>query len=102
MFADPSNLLHFSVVSIWEVAIKAARNRSDFQVDPRELRQGLLDVGYRELVMVGEHAVQVGSLPPLHTDPFDRLLLAQAWVEGLTLLTSDAQLAAYPGPIQRV
>ena len=102
MVANPDNAVHFSVVSLWEIAIKSARNRPDFNVDPQELRMGLLDAGYRELAIIGDHAVQVRNLPPLHTDPFDRLLLAQAWVEGLMLLTSDALLATCPGPIQRV
>lgn len=52
--------------------------------------------------MTSEHAVTVDSLPPLHKDLFDRLLLAQAMTEGITLLTSDTQLARYPGPVRKV
>ena len=99
---DPENTLVFSVASIWEVAIKYGLGRKDFPTDPRSLRRGLLSNGYGELTVIGEHAMAVGQLPNLHKDPFDRLLIAQAIFEGLTLLTSDAVIAAYPGPILRV
>ena len=99
---DPRNQLMFSALSIWEVAIKSARGREDFRVDPRLLLRGLLDNGYVELPMTSQHAVTIDSLPPLHKDPFDRLLLAQAISEGIVLLTADAQLARYPGPVRLV
>ena len=99
---DPRNELLFSAASLWEVAIKSALGRDDFRVDPRRLRRGLLDNGYSELPVTSQHAVTIDSLPPLHKDPFDRLLLAQALSEGLLLLTSDAQLARYPGPVRQV
>ena len=66
------------------------------------LRRGLLDNGYLELAITSQHAVSVDGLPPLYKDPFDRLLIAQALVEGLTLLTTDPQLAKYRGPVRRV
>ncbi len=81
--------------------IKRSLARRDFEVDPRRLRRGLLDHGYRELPVTSEHALATDSLPPLPKDPFDRMLIAQAQVEGLTLLTADAQVAKYPGPIKR-
>jgi PIN domain nuclease of toxin-antitoxin system len=99
---DPHNELLFSAVSVWEVAIKNGLGRSDFRVEPRVLRRGLLDNGYVELPITSEHAVNVDALPPLHKDPFDRLLIAQALVEGITLLTADAQLARYRGPVRKV
>ena len=99
---DPANELLFSAASLWEVAIKSALGRSDFSVDARLLRRELLDNGYSELPVTGQHAVMVGSLPPIHKDPFDRLLVAQATVEGVTLLTSDETVGRYPGPIRRV
>ncbi len=102
MISDPANDLHFSVASIWEVAIKASRTRPDFEVDPHRLRRALLGAGYSELPVTGEQAERVALLPAIHKDPFDRLLVAQAWVEDLLLLTADATLASYPGPIQRV
>ena len=99
---DPRNEPLFSAASLWEVAIKSALGREDFRVEPRLLRRGLLDNGYTELPITSQHAVNVGSLPPLHKDPFDRLLLSQALCEGITLLTSDAQLARYPAPVRQV
>ncbi len=99
---DPGNILIFSVASLWEIAIKRGLERNDFRVDPRLLRRGLIDNGYVELAITSEHVVAVDSLPPLHRDPFDRLLIAQATAEGVTLLTSDKALAAYPGPIRVV
>ena len=75
--------------------------RPDFRVDARVLRRGLLENGYGELAIAGDHAVAVLNLPPLHRDPFDRMLVAQATVEGVVLLTADALVAQYPGPIRR-
>ena len=99
---DPDNELVFSTASIWEVAVKYGRGRADFRTDPRLLRRGLLDNLYRELSITGEHAVAVASLPPLHRDPFDRMLVAQSLVEGIMLLTTDPLVAQYPAPIRRV
>ncbi len=99
---DTANEPLFSVVSLWEIVIKRGLGRKDFQVDARLLRRGLLDNGYTELPIVSEHAVAVESLPAIHKDPFDRLLVAQATVEGITLLTLDDQVARYPGPIRKV
>lgn len=100
--ARPDNGLLFSAASIAEIAIKVARGRPDFDVDPRVMRRLMLENGYEELPVTGAHAAAVADLPPLDGDPFDRLLVAQATVEGITLLTSDAVLAQYPGPIRRV
>ncbi|MBU2732050.1 MAG: type II toxin-antitoxin system VapC family toxin [Acidithiobacillus sp.] len=102
LMADLENELLFSVVSLWEVAIKSGLNRPDFQVDARLLRRGLIDNGYVELPISGEHAVAVDTLPSIHKDPFDRLLMAQATVEGFVLLTNDATLSRYPGPVRLV
>ena len=99
---DSANQVIFSVVSIWEIAIKHGRRRADLDVDPRVMRRGLLDHGYEELAVSGRHALAVVDLPPIHRDPFDRLLVAQATVEGITLLTTDATVARYPGPIREV
>ena len=98
--ADTANTPAFSSASIWEVAIKAARGRETFRVDAALLRRGLLAAGYREMAVTGEHAIAVGRLPPLHKDPFDRILIAQAEVEGATLLTADATVARYAGPVR--
>lgn len=99
---DPQSQLLFSPASLWEVAIKRGLGRADFNVDPRLLRRGLLDSGYEELPISSAHAVAVDDLPTIHKDPFDRILIAQSMVEGISLLTVDALVARYPGPIVKV
>ena len=99
---DPDNELLFSAASLWEVAIKRGLGRKDFKVDTRLLRRGLLDNGYRELPILSDHVVATESLPLIHRDPFDRILVAQATVEGITLLTIDSLVSQYPGPIRTV
>lgn len=99
LMTDPKSELIFSVASLWEIAIKSGLNRPDFQVNARLLRRGLLDNGYRELPILSEHAIAIDALPPIHKDPFDRMLIAQATVEGILLLTDDATVARYPGPL---
>ncbi|MBI3403267.1 MAG: type II toxin-antitoxin system VapC family toxin [Acidobacteria bacterium] len=99
---NPRNELLFSAASLWEIAIKSTLGRADFRVEPRQLRRGLLDNGYVELPVTSEHAVNVDGLPALHKDPFDRMLLAQAISEGITLLTSDSHMARYRGPVRKV
>ncbi len=100
LIEDPENELVFSAASLWEVAIKNQLGREDFSVDPRLLRRGLIENGYVELPVAGAHAVAVDLLPPIHKDPFDRILVAQAQIEALTLLTADEIVARYPGPIR--
>jgi PIN domain nuclease of toxin-antitoxin system len=102
LIANPDNELLFSAASLWEVAIKRGLGREDFQVDARLLRRGLLDNGYSELPIISDHVVATESLPPLHKDPFDRILVAQATVEGVTLLTTDSLVSQYPGPMKTV
>lgn len=99
---NAENELLFSAASFWEITIKTSLRRHDFRVEPRVLRRALLDNGYVELPVTSEHAVSVDTLPSLHKDPFDRLLVAQALVEGITLLTADAHLARYTGPVRKV
>jgi PIN domain nuclease of toxin-antitoxin system len=99
---NPANELLFSAASLWEVVIKRGLGRDDFKVDARVLRRGLLDNGYGELPVVSDHVVAIDTLPAIHKDPFDRVLIAQATVEGITLLTTDALVAKYPGPIRTV
>lgn len=98
ILVDERNQLVFSVVSIWEVVIKAALGRDDFTVDARLLRQGALDAGYQELDVRGPHVLEVDRLKPIHNDPFDRLLLAQAQVDDVLLLTVDHKLLRYGNP----
>lgn len=102
LLEDPDNELLFSAASLWEVSIKNGLGRDNFKVDARLLRRGLLDNGYIELPITSAHAVFVESLPAIHKDPFDRILVAQATAEGITLVTADAMVAKYPGPIRQV
>ncbi|MDI7775629.1 type II toxin-antitoxin system VapC family toxin [Asticcacaulis sp. EMRT-3] len=102
LIEDEANTLLFSAASLWEVAIKSGLGREDFRVDARLLRRGLLDNGYEEVPILSAHAVMVDTLPEIHKDPFDRILVAQAQHEGITLLTSDAVVAQYPGPVRLV
>ena len=99
---ESGNRFQFSVCSIWEISIKRGLNKAGFQHDPREIRRYLMRNGCEELTIQSKHAVEVELLPPIHKDPFDRILIAQAKVEGITLLTSDAVVAQYPGPIRKV
>lgn len=96
------NRLFFSSASIWEIAIKRNLGRGDFQADPRRLWRLLLLNGYQELAISSEHAVAVDALLNLHKDPFDRILLAQAKVERLQLLTVDQALIQYGEPVVQV
>jgi len=98
----PENELFFSAASLWEIVIKNSLNRTDFSVDSRVLRRSLVDNGYIELPVRGDHAVMVENLPRIHKDPFDRILVAQILVEGMTLLTSDTRLTTYSGSIRHV
>ncbi len=100
--SSPGEDLCYSAASLWEVAITNGLGRADFSVDVAALRRGLLEHGYRELAISGAHAIAIRNLPDLHKDPFDRILIAQAQVEGATLLTRDAQVARYPGAIELI
>lgn len=102
VIAEPRHRLWFSVAAIWEVSIKRGLNRPDFRVDPGALRAGLMANGYDELAIEGRHCLALSALPPLHADPFDRLMLAQAVTEGLILLTADRTVADYGGPVELV
>lgn len=102
MIAEPRNELWFSAASLWEITIKHGLGRDDFRVDPHLFRRGLLENGYAELPITSQHAMATAHLPPIHKDPFDRVLVAQAESEGALLLTSDEVVARYPGPIRKV
>ena len=97
LLSDPESQLWFSAASIWEIVIKSGLGRSDFTVDPVELRRSLLVNGYRELAVSGRHALAIAELPDMHRDPFDRLLIAQAVTEGYLFATVDAKLTGLPG-----
>ena len=100
LFRDGRHEFFASVASIWEVAIKAAQGRRPFPVSAARMRENLSGNGFHELAVTGAHAIAVENLPALHGDPFDRLLIAQALVEPMVLITTDARLGAYPGNIE--
>ena len=102
MLLNPANNLIFSAASLWEISIKTGIGRSDFNVDPIRLRKMLLLNTDRELSINSEHATAVIALPSLHKDPFDRMLITQARIEGLLLITSDAKVASYGEGIMKV
>lgn len=100
LLEDLENEFYFSAASLWEISIKNSLGRKDFQVEPRLLRRGLLDNGYTELLLSSEHAVTIDILPPIHKDPFDRMLIAQSLIEGIILLTADSTLTSYGATIR--
>ena len=102
LLREPANQLIFSAANLWEICIKRSLGRADFDIDPRRLWRMLHINGYRELAVTSEHAIAVNDLPPLHKDPFDRILVAQARVEGLLLLTADATVAKYGESVRKV
>lgn len=102
LLMDQANTLHYSVASLWEVAIKSSLGRSDFTVDVDALRIGLLSNGYQELAVEASHVLRLPTLPNIHADPFDRILVSQAMAEGYVLLTHDTKVIAYGGPVWAV
>jgi PIN domain nuclease of toxin-antitoxin system len=101
LLENPRNEAHFSAASLWEIAIKIGLRRSDFNLDLGELRPALSEIGFVELPVTGAHAERLVALPPIHKDPFDRMLVAQSLSEPLVLLTNDDVLAGY-GELVRV
>jgi len=102
LIEDDRNVLVFSVVSLWEIAIKSGLERPGFRVHPRDFWQELLENGYEQLLITPEHAFAVLDLPRRHKDPFDRMLIAQARAERVTLLTADRRLAGYGPPVRLI
>ncbi|MBV9312527.1 MAG: type II toxin-antitoxin system VapC family toxin [Pseudonocardia sp.] len=94
--ASPSSLVHISVVSGYEIRFKQALGKLEA---PDDLEAQVTSCGFRELPVVLRHAMTAGDLPTRDRDPFDRILVAQARCEGLTLVTADRKLAAYDVPI---
>lgn len=95
LLEDESNDAYYSAASIWEIAIKSSLRRKDFHIDLAALLATLPNMGLVELPVTAAHAAGVTRLPPIHRDPFDRLLIAQSIVEPLTLLTNDVILERY-------
>ncbi len=91
--SDPNSVVFVSVVSVWEIAIKRALGKLDFSV--AEISNFLEEDGFTPLAIELDHAVRAGALPMHHSDPFDRMLVAQAQHEGLTIITSDKLICRY-------
>jgi PIN domain nuclease of toxin-antitoxin system len=102
LLTSQDNRLFFSIASLWEIAIKRSLNRPDFTVDPAFLLRDLQANDYQELGISSAHTLAVTAMPWLHRDPFDRILIAQANIEGLLLITADSTIARYPGPIKLI
>ena len=102
LMEQPQHQLHFSALSLWKITIKRGLGRPGFIVDSSLFYRGLIKKGYTELVIESSHSLALDQLPPIHKDPFDRMLVAQAVFEGMLLLTTDSVVAQYPGPIRLV
>ena len=100
LFRDGRHEFFASVASIWEVAIKSGKARKGFVASAAGLRENIIENGFHELLVTGAHAAAIERLPLLHGDPFDRLIVAQALVEPMVLITTDARLGSYPGTIE--
>lgn len=93
---DHANEIWFSAASAWEIAIKAQLGRITFEDDLVEcIPRQVVANGFKHLPIQAKHALQVARLPPLHRDPFDRMLVAQALVEQMVLLSADQAIAKY-------
>jgi PIN domain nuclease of toxin-antitoxin system len=99
---DPAVTVHFSAASLWEIAIKCSLSRQDFTFRPEDIELLARETGFTELPVLSQHTHAVATLPWLHRDPFDRLLLAQAISLPARLLTTDALLAKYSDLVQLV
>jgi PIN domain nuclease of toxin-antitoxin system len=102
LIEDPENQLYFSAASLWEISIKNKLGRADFKVDLAVLRRNLLDNGFEEIAIYSAHSIGVDALPNIHKDPFDRMLIAQTAVEGITLMTADSAVAEYPVAVIKI
>lgn len=99
LIADPQNQVWVSTAAVWELAIKAAKGHIDL---PDRLLESIAQTGFQMLDIKPEHALGVLELPPIHNDPFDRLMISQARVERTQLVTSDAQIGQYDVDIIQV
>jgi PIN domain nuclease of toxin-antitoxin system len=102
MLETPDNEVYYSAANLWEIAIKSSSRRTDFQIDPEQLLAALPTMGLTELPITARHAAAVARLPPLHRDPFDRLLIAQSQVEPMILLTNDEWLVQYGASVRLI
>ncbi len=93
MVADPSSIVHVSAATVWELSIKASLGKLD--LDGADLVEEIEENDFVELPMTARHSAAAASLPRHHQDPFDRMLIAQARIEGLTVVTRDPAFRAY-------
>lgn len=100
--ADPDNAVFVSAASIWEIAIKRALGRNGIPCTATDAIEHFGNAGYRFIDVRPEHAAAVEQLPPLHVDPFDRLLVAQAVTEPMRLVTHDKAVGAYNDTVMLV
>lgn len=99
LIANPANTVWVSVASLWEITIKHSLGRGDMPISGAQAKDWFEQSGYQLLNIEAPHVLGVAELPPLHNDPFDRLLVAQALAEPLRLITHDAQVARYSDSI---
>jgi PIN domain nuclease of toxin-antitoxin system len=102
LLADPDNQIFFSAISIFEIAVKERLSKRGFEVEASAIRRMMIENDFAELAVTGTHAAHAATLPLVHRDPFDRLLVAQAMMEGFTLMTADEMIAQYSGPILKI
>lgn len=95
LIEDPANGIYVSTASVWEIAIKYALKRGDMPIHGARAAELFTQAGYRELPVTWRHAAMVDSLPSIHNDPFDRILIAQSLAEPMKLLSRDATVASY-------
>ncbi len=95
LIEDPANEIYVSAASVWEIAIKYGLGRGDMPVSGARAAELFTQAGYRELPVTWRHAAMVDSLPSIHHDPFDRILIAQSLAEPMKLLSRDATVANY-------
>ena len=100
--ASPRTNVWISTASIWEIAIKHSLSRGDMPISGHEALRYFSESGYRQLPIEAVHAVAVEDLPAHHNDPFDRILVAQALVEPMRLMTHDALVALYSDTIIKI
>ncbi|PPC92348.1 MAG: PIN domain nuclease [Methylobacter sp.] len=102
LILSPKTAVWISVASLWEIAIKHSLGRGDMPVSSRNALQYFQESGYRLLAVEAEHAIAIEGLPAHHQDPFDRILVAQALLEPMRLLTHDATVALYSDTVIKI
>lgn len=102
LIASPKTTVWVSAANVWEIAIKHSLGRGDMPVSGQDAIRYFRDAGYRLLSVDAEHAATIEELPPHHQDPFDRILVAQALVEPMRLMTHDPLVALYSDTIIKI